>query len=286
MRTLTAAAGAVTATSLTLLCAGCDERAPRSADPECKAEQCTRLGRCAYDAQSRSCRAASGDCAGTEACRMSGACTAAEGRCGARSDADCAQSVNCHTRGWCVYTGDYCDDAPGSTGPAPCAEREYCVTEGQCGGTPPKRCEITDEGCACIDGENQECGTDVGACQKGNQECVDGSWGPCVGGIDPLPEDAADALLQRIAGANEESRLWAKLRLDKLFAETQTGTRTIAVLHLHDGLTLEETAAEVGMSVSGVRKRLRKLRATLEALDAVDEGTSGATAPSKAGGRQ
>ena len=100
------------------------------------------------------------------------------------------------------------------------------------------------------------------------------------------PEDAADALLQRIAGANEESRLWAKLRLDKLFAETQTGTRTIAVLHLHDGLTLEETAAEVGMSVSGVRKRLRKLRATLEALDAVDEGTSGATAPSKAGGRQ
>jgi RNA polymerase sigma-70 factor (ECF subfamily) len=34
----------------------------------------------------------------------------------------------------------------------------------------------------------------------------------------------------------------------------------IAVLHLVDGLSLEETARETGMSVSGVRKRLRQLR--------------------------
>jgi RNA polymerase sigma-70 factor (ECF subfamily) len=86
------------------------------------------------------------------------------------------------------------------------------------------------------------------------------------------PEDASDALLQRIAGADDSSRIWAKLRLDRLFAETQTGTRTIAVLHLHDGLTLEETAAEVGLSVSGVRKRLRKLRATLRDLETADDG--------------
>ena len=34
-----------------------------------------------------------------------------------------------------------------------------------------------------------------------------------------------------------------------------------------DGLTLEETAREVGMSVSGVRKRLRRLRDTLARIE-------------------
>jgi RNA polymerase sigma-70 factor (ECF subfamily) len=34
-------------------------------------------------------------------------------------------------------------------------------------------------------------------------------------------------------------------------------------MHLHDGLTLEQVAANVGLSVSGVRKRLRKLRKQL-----------------------
>ena len=44
-------------------------------------------------------------------------------------------------------------------------------------------------------------------------------------------------------------------------------SQTIAVMHLVDGMTLEEVAAEAGMSVSGVRKRLRTLRARLEAID-------------------
>jgi RNA polymerase sigma-70 factor (ECF subfamily) len=35
-----------------------------------------------------------------------------------------------------------------------------------------------------------------------------------------------------------------------------------------DGLTLEQTAREVGLSVSGVRKRLRGLRQTLQQMEA------------------
>jgi RNA polymerase sigma-70 factor (ECF subfamily) len=35
------------------------------------------------------------------------------------------------------------------------------------------------------------------------------------------------------------------------------------VLHYLDGLTLEQVAREVGLSISGVRKRLRGLRLTL-----------------------
>ncbi len=41
----------------------------------------------------------------------------------------------------------------------------------------------------------------------------------------------------------------------------------MAVMHLLDGMTLEQVAREVGMSVSGVRKRLRKLRSRVAELE-------------------
>jgi RNA polymerase sigma-70 factor (ECF subfamily) len=44
-------------------------------------------------------------------------------------------------------------------------------------------------------------------------------------------------------------------------------TRYMAVLHYIDGLTLEETAQETGMSVSGVRKRLRRLKQNMQFAD-------------------
>jgi RNA polymerase sigma-70 factor (ECF subfamily) len=45
----------------------------------------------------------------------------------------------------------------------------------------------------------------------------------------------------------------------------------MAMLHYVDGMTLAEVADEVGMSVSGVRKRLRGLRAQLHDLLKEDE---------------
>jgi len=59
----------------------------------------------------------------------------------------------------------------------------------------------------------------------------------------------------------------ARLLLDWLFTRHPASSRTMAVLHYVDGLTLEQVAAEIGLSVSGVRKRLRKLRQTLTGLD-------------------
>jgi RNA polymerase sigma-70 factor (ECF subfamily) len=41
----------------------------------------------------------------------------------------------------------------------------------------------------------------------------------------------------------------------------------MAVLHYVDGMTLEETAETVGLSVSGVRKRLRSLQARVKNLE-------------------
>ena len=48
--------------------------------------------------------------------------------------------------------------------------------------------------------------------------------------------------------------------LDRLFGREPASTRTMAVMHYLDGFTLEQVASETGLSVSGVRKRLRLLR--------------------------
>jgi RNA polymerase sigma factor (sigma-70 family) len=86
------------------------------------------------------------------------------------------------------------------------------------------------------------------------------------------PETPDDELLMRIAasGPDSDGQLSARGMLARLFggeAALAASSRTIAVMHLLDGMTLEEVAAEAGMSVSGVRKRLRTLRAKLVALE-------------------
>lgn len=80
-----------------------------------------------------------------------------------------------------------------------------------------------------------------------------------------------EELLMEIASVDDhEDRSLARSVLDTVFGREQESTRTMAVLHYVDELTLEETAAEVGLSVSGVRKRLRGLRARGLALEGVE----------------
>ena len=84
------------------------------------------------------------------------------------------------------------------------------------------------------------------------------------------PADADDALIQRIAEAPEaEDRGLAAALLDRIFAREQPSTRVMATLHLVDGWTLQEVADEMGLSVSGVRKRLRVLKAHVAELQEV-----------------
>ena len=68
---------------------------------------------------------------------------------------------------------------------------------------------------------------------------------------------------------DSESRPLKSILLDRIFAREQASTRTMAVLHLLDGMTLQEVANEVGMSVSGVRKRLRTRKAHVAELEGV-----------------
>jgi RNA polymerase sigma-70 factor (ECF subfamily) len=93
------------------------------------------------------------------------------------------------------------------------------------------------------------------------------------------PEDAHEdeELALRIAqaddgGGDAESRTLARSVLGKLFGADDplaASTRSLAFMHLVDGLTLEEVARESRLSVSGVRKRLRNLKGRLAELEGV-----------------
>lgn len=85
------------------------------------------------------------------------------------------------------------------------------------------------------------------------------------------PADADSDLVERIASAPDtEERTLGSLLLDRMFAREQRSTREMAVMHLVDGLTLEQVAQETGLSVSGVRKRLRVLKAHVAELQEVE----------------
>jgi len=67
------------------------------------------------------------------------------------------------------------------------AARDTCAPgdDGNCNG-------IANEGCSCVDGETQACGstTDTGPCQIGTRTCVNGVFGQCVGAVAPAARDA------------------------------------------------------------------------------------------------
>jgi RNA polymerase sigma-70 factor (ECF subfamily) len=74
-------------------------------------------------------------------------------------------------------------------------------------------------------------------------------------------DNVGDALEEIAATGDHADGVLVDHFLERLFGTQKTDTRTMAVCHYVDGMTLEETAGVCGLSVSGVRKRLRTLRA-------------------------
>ncbi len=65
--------------------------------------------------------------------------------------------------------------------------------------------------------------------------------------------------LESIAAYDEsEKKLLMQDLLKKIFRKEKSSTREMAVMHFVDGMTLQEVAAEIGLSVSGVRRRIRE----------------------------
>lgn len=82
------------------------------------------------------------------------------------------------------------------------------------------------------------------------------------------PEDKDDDVLLAIAqDLDLEQRAQARSVLGRLFDGAPETTAAIAVMHYLDGMTWEEVAAELKMSVSGVRKRARGISARLSQLN-------------------
>jgi RNA polymerase sigma-70 factor, ECF subfamily len=82
------------------------------------------------------------------------------------------------------------------------------------------------------------------------------------------PRSVGEEALERIAAAEDvEAKALDRTTLDGIFAHERASTRTMAVMHYVDGMTLEEVAGHVGLSVSGVRKRLRVLKERTRSLE-------------------
>lgn len=86
------------------------------------------------------------------------------------------------------------------------------------------------------------------------------------------PDAPGDEVLQAIADAEEPgARSAARFTLAGLLGREPESTRVMAVLHLVDGLSLDEVGREVGLSAAAVRKRLRGLKARVAVLAETEE---------------
>jgi len=81
-------------------------------------------------------------------------------------------------------------------------------------------------------------------------------------------DDEQYKMLVQIANAEDlETQTIFSGLLSYVFNRVPASSKTIAVLHYVDGLTLSQVAREVNLSVSGVRKRLKKLTAQLKEIE-------------------
>ena len=106
----------------------------------------------------------------------------------------CSANTGIETCAMGVWGGDTCDPFQGST-------QEVCdegLLDEDCDGSMNEGCSI------CIDGATLSCGqTDVGECSKGIQTCSNGTWGDCVGAVNPTDE-VCDGLDNDCNGASDE----------------------------------------------------------------------------------
>jgi RNA polymerase sigma-70 factor, ECF subfamily len=86
------------------------------------------------------------------------------------------------------------------------------------------------------------------------------------------PQADCNGVLTYIAANDDmENRIVLRDYLDRIFAKEKASTGEIAIMHYVDKMTLNEVSEISGLSVSGVRKRLRKLTESVKSLNLEEE---------------
>ncbi|MFH1364638.1 MAG: S8 family serine peptidase, partial [Candidatus Aenigmatarchaeota archaeon] len=147
-----------------------------------EAKQCgtTDTGECSYGTQT--CTSDSwGPCTG-EVTPTTETCDNKDNDCDGQTDEDLTQSCGSDV-GECKKGTKTC--AAGSWGT--CTGEIKPVTE-TCDGKDNDCDNQVDEGCGCISGQTQTCGSSTGECKTGTQTCTNGEWGTCTGETTPVTE--------------------------------------------------------------------------------------------------
>lgn len=76
--------------------------------------------------------------------------------------------------------------------------------------------------------------------------------------------DSDTTLKNAVAYDEAENKVVLQDLLRKIFRKEKPSTREIVIMHFIDGMTLQEVAGEIGLSVSGVRRRIREFRSRAE----------------------
>lgn len=81
-----------------------------------------------------------------------------------------------------------------------------------------------DESSTCNIGETEQCGTDLGICEFGTRQCVEGGvWGACEGGISPAQEVCGDGFDNNCNGQTDENcEVYSDAELEAKFNNIDT----------------------------------------------------------------
>ncbi|MBT4174365.1 hypothetical protein HOC80_02745 [archaeon] len=134
-----------------------------------------------------------------------------------------------------------------------------------------------DEGCGCTEGLTQLCGSDIGVCQQGEQDCLNGSWSECVGDVEPFDEVCGDSLDNDCDGKTDyDDESCAEP--DSLTNSTDSNSSDSDSGSDRTNETVEgEVDADVDLEVDGVEDDLEEDTDVAEVDYDFDESSSGSS---------